>query len=182
MAVVEGAGLLSPVNADWRAVDQRIRTLHETAIRHKTDLFRQLCNTLITPLDPEDLMQLSNRMVATLDEIAAAIGTFRLWFPAQPPRPLIELCNLLTHASTTLDQTLRAFLNKKLKPEHFREFSTIRVQANQILNSALGELFDTETDTTVILRKRDLYRHPHAAVVRCCETAVALRTIALKNG
>ena len=89
---------------------------------------------------------------------------------------------MLTIACSSFDGALRGFLHKKLKTEQFREFPLIRARANQIVNSALAELFDTETDTTVLLRKRELYKHPHAAVARCCEAATALRSIALKNG
>jgi len=145
-------------------------------------LFDELCQTLITPLDPEDLFQLSRRMTSTLDEIAASSESFLCWFPKKPPALLVELCALLTTACSAFDETLRAFLHKKLETEHFRSFPSIRARANEILNSAFAELFDTETDTTVLLRKRELYKHPHAAVVRCCEAATALRSISLKNG
>ena len=121
-------------------------------------------------------------MISTMDEIAASSESFRLWFPVKPPASLVELCALLTIACSAFDGALRAFLHKKLKTEQFREFPVIRARANQIVNSALAELFDTETDTTVLLRKRELYKHPHAAVARCCEAATALRSIALKNG
>ena len=166
--VVEGAKLL--------------QVIQECAAQHKPTLFHELCHTLITPLDPEDLLSLSGMMISTMDEIAASSESFRLWFPVKPPASLVELCALLTIACSAFDGALRGFLHKKLKTEQFREFPLIRARANQIANSALAELFDTETDTTVLLRKRELYKHPHAAVARCCEAATALRSIALKNG
>jgi hypothetical protein len=43
-------------------------------------------------------------------------------------------------------------------------------------------LFETETDSAILLQKRDLYKHPHAAVALCCQTAASLRSIVLKNG
>ncbi|MEO8129091.1 MAG: hypothetical protein ABJF23_33490 [Bryobacteraceae bacterium] len=180
--VREGAELLQPLKGDWPAVERQIQVLQECAARHKASLFNELCHTLITPLDPEDLFQLSGRMISTLDEIAASSELFLLWFPVHPPASLVELCALLTEACTAFDDTLSAFLRKKLDPAQFRDFPRIRARANQIVNSALAELFDTETDTNVLLRKRELYKHPHAAVVRCCEAATALRSIALKNG
>jgi uncharacterized protein Yka (UPF0111/DUF47 family) len=180
--VLEGAELLQTLNGDWPAVERQIQVLQECAARHKSSLFQELCHTLITPLDPEDLFQLSGRMISTLDEIAASSESFLLWFPVSAPAPLIELCALLTTSCNAFDETLRAFLRKKLDTEQFREFPKIRARANQIVNAALAELFDTETDSKVLLRKRELYKHPHAAVARCCEAAVALRSIALKNG
>jgi uncharacterized protein Yka (UPF0111/DUF47 family) len=182
LAVVEGAQLLKPLNGDWPGVERQIQDLQERAVQHKAALFHQLCRTLITPLDPEDLLKLSSMLISTLDEIAASSEDFRLWFPAQPPSSLVKLCTLLTEACEALDGALRAFLRKKVKPEQFRDFPVMRAKANRILNAAVAELFDTEAETKVLLRKRNLYRHPHAAIVRCCETATTLRSIALKNG
>jgi len=180
--VREGAELLQALNGDWPGMERQIQALQECAARHKASLFNELCHTLITPLDPEDLFQLSGRMISTLDEIAASSELFLLWFPVHPPTSLVKLCTLLTEACSEFDEALRAFLRKKLHPEQFRQFPRIRARANRIVNTALAELFDTESDTTVLLRKRELYKHPHAAIARCCEAATALRSIALKNG
>lgn len=180
--VLEGAKLLQALDGDWPNVERQIQALQECAAQHKSALFHELCHTLITPLDPEDLLRLSGMMISTMDEIAASSESFLLWFPVKPPASLVDLCALLTTACNAFDETLRAFLHKRLETEQFREFPIIRARANQIVNSALAELFDTETDTTVLLRERELYKHPHAAVVRCCEAATALRSIALKNG
>jgi hypothetical protein len=181
-SVVKSAELLRPPKRDWGCVERQIQMLQEGAAQHRLTLFHQLCETLITPLDPEDLFQLSGMMIYTLDAIAASGESFRHWFPAEPPSPLVDLCTLLTYACNSLDLTLRAFLNKKLNPEQFREFPIIRAKANRIVNIALAELFRTEADTTMLLRERELYKHPHAAVARCCETAAALRSFGLKNG
>ena len=62
--VVEGAKLL--------------QAIQESAAQHKPSLFHELCHTLITPLDPEDLFRLSGMMISTMDEIAASSESFRL--------------------------------------------------------------------------------------------------------
>jgi uncharacterized protein Yka (UPF0111/DUF47 family) len=161
---------------------QKMQGLRGRARIQKSALFEQLCHTLITPFDHDDLYLLSKMLGSTMDEILGASEILRSWPYPPAPESVQDLCRVVGEGCHAVDRTVRKFLDKKLEARDFRDFVRIRDEANEILNLALGRLFETETDSTILLQKRDLYKHPHAAVTLCCQTAASLRSIVLKNG
>jgi uncharacterized protein Yka (UPF0111/DUF47 family) len=185
--VVAGAELLitearACTRGELIVFDQKMQGLRGRAEIQKSALFEQLCHTLITPFDHDDLFLLSKMLGSTMDEILGASEILRSWPDPPAPDSVQDLCRVVGEACHAVDRTVRKFLDNKLEARDFRDFFRIRDKANEILNLALGRLFETETDSTILLQKRDLYKHPHAAVALCCQTAASLRSIVLKNG
>jgi uncharacterized protein Yka (UPF0111/DUF47 family) len=161
---------------------QKLQGLRGRVRIQKSALFKQLCDTLITPFDHDDLYLLSKMLGSTMDEILGASEILRSWPYPPAPESVQDLCRIVGEGCRALDRNIRAFLGKKIQPEDFRDFFRIRDEANQTLNLALGRLFESERNSTVLIQERDLYKHPHLAVVLCCQTAATLRSIVLKNG
>jgi uncharacterized protein Yka (UPF0111/DUF47 family) len=78
----------------------------------KSALFKQLCDTLVTPFDHDDLYLLSQMLSYTMDEIVSASEILQSWPYPPAPEPVQDLCRMVAEGCRALDRNIRAFLDK----------------------------------------------------------------------
>jgi uncharacterized protein len=159
----------------------RIDDLLEESICVEAALVNDLRRSLITPIDPEDLLSVSTQMRRALSSIAGAAS--RLEFCACQPAPdeLIEELKLLNECSTKLASAFAAIRNGALAGL-CDEVKTLRSRADRIGREARVKLFASAGRPLQVLRLRETYDLTEAVLGRCVTVGETLKRIKLKNG
>ncbi|WP_415280612.1 DUF47 domain-containing protein [Candidatus Nitrososphaera sp. FF02] len=158
-------------------------------IEHKGDdiahgLYLLLDKTFVTPLDREDISNLTGEVDEILDYIDGAADRFVLFKIAKPTQYMIELAKILLSATQevhTLMTKLRGFKNSAELIEHCRNINKYEHEADAIYRLAIAELFETN-DAIEIIKLKEIYLILEDAVNRCQDVADTFEDIALKYG
>lgn len=189
----QGANLLKAADAlvelvsNFDHVGERKVSIKD--IEHKGDdiahgLYLLLDKTFVTPLDREDISNLTGEVDEILDYIDGAADRFVLFKIAKPTQYMIELAKILLSATQEvhiLMTKLRGFKNSAELIEHCRNISKYEHEADAIYRLAIAELFETD-NAIEIIKLKEIYLILEDAVNRCQDVADTFEDIALKYG
>lgn len=185
--LLKGADALVELVSNFDHVGERKVSIKD--IEHKGDdiahgLYLLLDKTFVTPLDREDISNLTGEVDEILDYIDGAADRFVLFKIAKPTQYMIELAKILLSATQEvhiLMTKLRGFKNSAELIEHCRNISKYEHEADAIYRLAIAELFETD-DAIEIIKLKEIYLILEDAVNRCQDVADTFEDIALKYG
>ncbi|MBK6921847.1 MAG: DUF47 family protein [Deltaproteobacteria bacterium] len=144
-----------------------------------------LAKTFVTPLDREDIHQLSQ----VIDDVTdLANGAARACDLLGVPRPSEEMLALIDMLGTAAEQLARTLPNLRLR--RFEPLMTdtravrgLEKDADRIFRGAISKLYRSDdVDVKVLLREREVLEDLENAVDRCERVAMVLATLAVKHG
>lgn len=149
------------------------------------ELQRRIATTFITPLDKEDLRDLSQALDDVTDYIEAAVARAQLYKLSGPRADLAPLAGLLVKISIVVEEAvmeLREGLSKsKVLPEKLELIHEIENQSDHAFRTALAHLFDEEpTDVLMVIKWKEIFDRVETAVDKCEDIAKILGTILVK--
>jgi hypothetical protein len=189
----QGANLLKAADAlvqlvsNYDHVGERKVSIKD--IEHRGDeiahgLYLLLDKTFVTPLDREDISNLTGEVDEILDYIDGAADRFVLFKITKPTPYMIELAKILLSATQEVHillTKLRGFKSSAELIEHCRNISKYEHEADTIYRLAIAELFETN-DAIEIIKLKEIYLILEDAVNRCQDVADTFEDIALKYG
>ena len=140
--------------------------------------------TFVTPLDKEDIANLTGEIDQIIDYTDRFIGTVNLFEIKQPTTYMTELAKMLLSSSQEiyfLVKKLRGFKNSNELIEHCQNISQYEHEADIIFRTAIAELFKTN-DAIYIIKMKEIYEILEGAHDRCADVADVFEDIALKYG
>jgi len=140
--------------------------------------------TFVTPLDKEDISNLTGEIDQIIDYTDRFIGTLILFEIRQPTTYMIELAKMLLSSSQEvyfLVKKLRGFKNSTELITHCQNISQYEHEADVIFRTAIAELFKTH-DAIDIIKMKEVYEILEGAHDRCADVADVFEDIALKYG
>jgi predicted phosphate transport protein (TIGR00153 family) len=159
-----------------------------TDIEHEGDdtvhkIFEALNQTFITPIDREDIADLTSALDNVLDHIYGAVRRLYLYEIENPTKTMIEFSKVLVKACAQLDLAVKEL--KELKaPEKIEqrciEVNKIENDGDEILSGGVVELFKTK-DAKEIIKLKEIYDFLESAVDRCEDAANVISDIVMKN-
>jgi len=185
--LVRAAQLLAQLFEDWEDVEERARQL--TELEHHGDnithrIIAQLHATFVTPIDREDIAQLAERMDDVMDFMEGTAVALVLYKVSQPTERAKELADILVRVTSEVGKAIprlrrRNQLNQI--PGHCIEINRLENEADAVLRSALGELFDHQADIADVIKWREIYEHMENATDRCEDIANVLEGVMIKR-
>jgi uncharacterized protein len=182
--VVRAADLLDQMLTRWPEGSEMARDIvvceHEgDRITH--DIHQALNRTFVTPIDREDILDLTNDLddiVDYVDEVADLMGLYKIEAPMQQSQ----------HMAHILLQACRAIADAMPRLRTFADVSHYTVEVNRLENDgdravrdAVASLFDTGIDPMVVIRWKDIYDRLERAIDACEHVANTLHGITIKN-
>ncbi len=155
---------------------------HGDSITHQ--IMEQLHRTFLTPFDREDISLIAGSLDDVTDFIQSAADAMLVYKIKKPGEKAKELTDIILKAS---EEVQRAILQLKHRHEQKEmlvrcvEINRLENMADRIYRSALGELFDGNTDLADVIKWREIYEHMESATDRCEDVADALEGVALKQ-
>jgi predicted phosphate transport protein (TIGR00153 family) len=182
--VVRGADLLDqmlahfPERADL-ARDIVICEQEGDLIAH--DIHQKLNQTFVTPIDREDILELTSDLddiIDLIDEVADYLGLYKIEAPMEQSQRMAHI----------LLQSTRQISEAMPRLRTFQDLSHYTVEVNRLENDgdrtsrhAIASLFDNGIDPMVVIRWKDIFERLEEAIDACEHVANTLEGIVIKN-
>lgn len=183
----EGVLLLYELLNNFKDIEQKRAKLK--AIEHEADnivhcIFNRLNKVFITPIDREDISQLTSRLDDIMDRTYAVANRIYLYNIKAPTQPMKEFSQCLVNAMDHIVHAvyrLRYLKNTKEMVSFCVEIHRIENQADEILNNAVSQLFK-ENNPIKIIQLKEIYEHLEVATDKCEDVANVISNILIKHG
>ncbi|MBN1775946.1 MAG: DUF47 family protein [Clostridiales bacterium] len=161
--------------------------IHE--IEHEGDrlyheVYFHLNRSFITPIEREDIMEISRSIEETIDSIDDVAIMLDMMSIESAKKRGKGMCNLITKACSALVTAAVEFKNFKKS----KELSPILVQINNIeeegdalFQSSMKELFNKEKDVLDIIKWQEIYKSMENVLDSCEAAADAMERVIIKN-
>jgi uncharacterized protein Yka (UPF0111/DUF47 family) len=167
-----------------RALAARIKE-----IEHETDVITHSCverlhTTFITPLDRDAIYELISHMDDIMDYIesaSAAVMLYELTEMTEPARQLADVLVQATEAVTVAVTGLRTLKRAEPILNACIEVNRLENVGDEILRSALADLFRTARDPLLVLKWKEVYEALENATDRCEDVANVIEGVVLEH-
>jgi len=185
--MVKASSILAELVERWEDVDEKVRQI--TELEHHGDnithrIMAELHGTFVTPIDREDIAQLANRMDDVLDLIEGAAVAMLIYWVTRPTQRAHELADILLKVTTEVSTAIPRLRHRNQLdkiPAHCIEINRLENEADQVIRSALAELFRDQVALADIIKWREIYEHMETAIDRCEDIANVLEGVMIKR-
>ncbi len=185
--ILEAAKALDSLAADFSDVEVKVGKIkhleHEgDQVTHQS--FALLSRTWITPIDREDIHDLTKQLDDVLDLIDAAAARFVLFKIPAPTPELKAFTHLIVQSAEAIQRAmglLKDLKNSKAILDACIEINRLENEADTLNRAAIGRLFSREKDPFVLLKWKEIYEVLEAATDACEDVANVLEQIVLKS-
>lgn len=157
-----------------------VRQIEREADELRRILIQELDQTFITPIDREDIYQLSRAIDDVVDYANTTVDEMEIYGVKGDPH-IIEMVNILRKATRELNDAVKILKDyPKIASEHAVKAKAYENQMEKAYHRALADLFKG-TDTIYMLKMREIYRHLSNAADRGDEAANIISSIVMKH-
>src|ERR671933_651031 len=161
--------------------DREFFDLFEEAARIAHDIHHKLNSTFVTPIDREDILELTSDLddiIDLIDEVADYLGLYKIEAPMEQAQRMAHI----------LLQATRQIAEAMPRLRRFQPMSHYTVEVNRLENDgdrtsrhAIASLFDNGIDPMVVIRWKDIFERLEEAIDACEHVANTLAGIVIKN-
>ena len=184
--VVEGAEALLDMVSNFDHVAEKRDRIKD--IEHKGDdmvhtIAGALNKTFVTPIDHDDISELTSRLDDILDFIEAA--SHRLWsyeIRTIPP-DMVKLTEVILTSSKEVNHAVKDLRNFKKRNEilnHCIEINRLENTGDDITHVAVAALFK-KYDAVDIIKLKEIYEYLEEATDKCEDAADVIKDVYMKN-
>jgi uncharacterized protein len=179
-----GAEALANMLSHYTGVPEQVQSIK--AIEHEGDeithnLLTMLNQTFVTPLDREDIHELSSRLDDVIDLIDAAASRFVLYRVDKIRRGTLDLVKVLVSATEELTAAVKALPTPENAMKHCIEINRYENESDRICRVLIAQLFDEEKDPVQIIKWKEIYEVIETAVDMCEDVANVIEGIVIKS-
>jgi uncharacterized protein len=185
--VCQGAASLKELMANHAIIGEKVAEINE--IEHKADvvtaaIIDRLNQTLITPMDREDIYTLASVLDDIIDFIQGSVERMVLYKTGQPSKGAQELVRVL-YESTLVIKTSFGYLrnirsNKNRIIENACKISDLESQADKLYRQEVAHLFEEEKNPIEVIKWKEILEHLETAVDHCEDIGDLLKGVVLK--
>jgi len=182
--VIEGGRLLKELMNDYQDIPakvSRIKDIEHQGDEITHDIVRRLNMTFITPLDREDIHDLTSALDDILDEIDAVADLFLIYKIPKPTEAAVKLADILYQSSVAVGKGIDQLAEGHLDANHSNiHINSLENEADRLSRNAISTLFDEEKDPITVLKWKEIYESFETGTDCCEDVANVLERIALK--
>lgn len=153
--------------------------LRITLLEKKADMITHHCieelhKTFITPFERDDIYRLISHLDDIIDGIENVATRIVLYKLTSMPDSIKKLATVLAASIEEVQhvvRSLRQLKDHKLMQERFITIHRLENEADDILNKAIGRLFEEEKDPCMILKWKEIYENLEALTDSCEDIA-----------
>ena len=145
------------------------------------EIFTRLNQTFITPLDPEDIHNISSALDNVLDGMEDTAHRLVAYHIDPIPPNIVTLAEIVWSCSKALKSAFEALQNKKPVMEHCIEINRLENEADLIGRSAVVDLFNKEKDPITLIKLKEVYDFFEDTIDSCEDVADVLQNVVVKN-
>lgn len=168
-------------HARLAVVATEISVLENRADEVIHEIFTRLNQTFITPIDPEDIHNLSAALDNVMDGVEDTAHRLVSYRINPIPASMITLSEIVASCSRSLKSAFEALEKDGPIMDHCIEINRLENEADLIGRSAVVDLFDTEKDPITLIKLKEVYEFIEATIDSCEDVADVLQNVVVKN-
>jgi uncharacterized protein len=182
--IVRAAGLLEEMLLEYpeRAdLAREILICEQDGDRITHDIIQRLNQTFVTPIDREDIHELSSALDDVVDyteEVADYLGLYKIEAPMTQAQDLARVLHAAARQIAEAMPRLRGF---KDISHYTVEINRLENDGDRITREAIASLFDNGIDPMVVIRWKDIFERLEDAIDSTEHVANILEGIVIKN-
>jgi predicted phosphate transport protein (TIGR00153 family) len=145
------------------------------------ELFTRLNQTFITPIDPEDIHNLSSALDNVLDGVEDTAHRLVSYRIDPVPAPMVKLSEIVASCAKALKMAFEALENSGPIMEHCIEINRLENEADLIGRASVVDLFDKEKDPITLIKLKEVYEFFEDTIDSCEDVADVLQNVVVKN-
>ncbi len=147
-----------------------------------SEIYRKMHETLITPIDRQDMARLASLYDDVLDYIYAVANRVFLYRLREPTDAMLSFATMILACVSELQQVFKSMrrLDKDEIDKHLFEIDLLEKQADSLLDESVAALLDEE-DLLRIMKLKEIYEYLETVTDRCEDLGWALRDMLLKH-
>jgi uncharacterized protein len=166
---------------DASAKAARMRDLEHEGDEMTHEIMRRLNTVFVTPLDHEDIHELTTTLDDVIDHMEAAADLFILYKIEAPLPGMKAQADVLVRASRTIREALETLPKYKLLNPFAIEVNRLENEGDRVYRQAIADLFGGDHRAMDVLKWRDIIDEMEAAIDRLEDVSDVLEGISLKH-
>ena len=155
-------------------------------LEHKGDelthrVIDELNKTFITPIDREDLHDLSKALDDVLDMINVTADRLVLFRIKMPINEVKEMSGILLNQVKEIAAAIFSLQDDEKVVNRCIEINRLENDADRLFQVAIGRLFEEEKDAIEVIKRKEIIDHIEIATDKAEDVANVLETIIVKN-
>lgn len=184
--LLKGAKVLKDIADDFNTLTENAAKLER--LEHDSDqitheIMEKLNKTFVTPIDREDIHELTAALDDVMDFIEASSERMILYKIKTLTPEMKEIADVILKQVEEINKVIPRL--KELKHvnimEHCIEINRLENAGDRILREAVAKLFDEVKDPLEVIKWREIYENLETATDKCEDVAVAIEGIVLKH-
>lgn len=157
-------------------------------IEHESDqlvhtIYERLNESFITPIDSNDILELSSDFDTVIDFIWATINRYYLYKIPIPDETMKKFSQIILKCAEEIVKLTTAMTaRRKLKQQNgsAEEIDRLENEGDELLNNAVARLFEEKRDALEVMKLKEIYEHLEEITDRFEDAALLIRDIALR--
>jgi uncharacterized protein len=179
-AEILGAMLRNP-GTDLAPLAAKIKDLEHKGDELTHRVIDELNKTFITPIDREDIHDLSAALDDVLDLIDSTATRIVLFRIAEPISSVPEMCAVLLSQAMEIGAAVSNLQDNDHVVERCIEINRLENDADRLFQSAIASLFDEVKDPIDVIKRKEIIETLEAATDKAEDVANVLESIVVKN-
>jgi uncharacterized protein len=173
--------MLENPGADLAPLATKIKDLEHKGDELTHRVIDELNKTFITPIDREDIHDLSAALDDVLDLIDSTAGRIVLFRIAEPISSMPEMAAVLLSQVVEIGAALSDLQDNDHVVERCIEINRLENDADRLFQSAIASLFDEVKDPIDVIKRKEIIETLEAATDKAEDVANVLESIIVKN-
>ncbi len=156
-------------------------------IEHQNDqivhsIYERLNKSFVTPIDSNDILQLSSGYDSIIDFIYAAINRFYLYKIPRADESVQKFAKIIVKCAEEIVKLTDALEKSRAKGTNgsAEEIDRLENEADELLNSSVASLFERRLDALDVIKLKEIYEFLEQTTDKFEDVALLLRDIALR--
>lgn len=183
--ILEAAELLGNMvrnpTADLAPLASKIKDLEHKGDELTHRVIDELNKTFITPIDREDIHDLSAALDDVLDLIDSTAIRIVLFRITEPIRSVPEMCAVLLSQTMEIGAAVSNLQDNDHVVERCIEINRLENDADRLFQSAIAALFEEVKDPIDVIKRKEIIETLEAATDKAEDVANVLESIIVKN-
>ncbi|RST75114.1 DUF47 domain-containing protein [Siminovitchia acidinfaciens] len=147
------------------------------------EMITELNNSFITPIEREDLWDLSMAMDDVLDGMEHTAGLFEMYQIVKADEYVVKFVETIRKCSVEIETAIGLLFSKKLPDvrPHAIKIKEYESVCDDVLRESMTNLFATEKDPIQLIKYKEVYEHMEQIADDCQGVANTLESIVMKN-
>ena len=173
--------MVSEPQGELLRMSTRIKDLEHLGDDLTHQVIAELNKTFITPIDREDIHDLSAALDDVLDVIDQTAGRIVLFQIKVPIKDVPEMAGVLLNQVRELSAAVTRLQDNDHVVERCVEINRLENDADRLFQSAIGRLFEEVKDPIDVIKRKEIIESVERATDKAEDVSNVLESIVVKN-